>query len=64
LPISHVMFKVGVTYGQARTYLLELESLGFIDRGIAGNFYHTTPNGMEYLAAINQITDMLEKAVG
>ena len=60
--ISKIMFHVGLTHGQARIYLTDLMEKGLIDYGITKNFYHTTSKGVEYLAAISGITEMLYSA--
>lgn len=60
LPISHIMFKVGLTHGQAKIYVAELMEKGLMDNRMSRKFYHTTPKGMEYLATINSMTEMLK----
>ena len=63
LPISHVMFKVGMTYDQAKIYLTGLIEKGLIDKGIAGNFYHTTAKGQRYFEGVTSILGLLEEHI-
>lgn len=63
--ISRIMFHVVLTHGQTKTYMAELLENKLLDNTttrLGKNFYRTTPKGMEYLAALNNMADML--AVG
>ena len=63
--ISRIMFHVVLTHGQTKKYMTELLGKALLDNTttrLGKNFYRTTPIGMEYLAALNNMADML--AVG
>ena len=56
--LTKVMFKAYLSHAQAKVYLSELIEKGLID---ILNFreYRTTPIGLEYLAALKRLTEIL-----
>lgn len=57
--ISHIMFKAYTSHAQAKSYLGELIENGLIEYDGLNRTYHTTSKGLEYLQAIERISDML-----
>jgi predicted transcriptional regulator len=57
--ISHIMFKAYTSHAQAKSYLGELIENGMIEFDALDRKYRTTMKGMEYLNAMESISDML-----
>jgi predicted transcriptional regulator len=58
--ITRVMFHAYLTHAQAKGYLGELVQKGFVETDIFNSKeYHTTPKGIEYLAGLERMTEML-----
>lgn len=58
---SKIMLAVDLTSFQALTYLGKLMDQEFILHDKASNRYHTTPKGVQYLSAINNLMELLEE---
>lgn len=61
--ISVIMFRAFLSHSQAKAYLSELVEKGLVENtstGLGKNFYRTSPKGVEYLAALNNMTEMIE----
>jgi predicted transcriptional regulator len=60
--ITKIMFHAYLTHGQAKEYTQSLIKSGLLDQdletGSLGQF-RTTPKGLQYLAAIERMSDML-----
>jgi len=60
--ISMIMFRAYLSHTQARAYVTELVERHLLDNQMTGfgrNFYKTTPKGIEFLAAMSHLTEML-----
>lgn len=58
--ISRIMFHTYITHAQAKAYLGELIQAGLIEVDIFDNKkYLSTAKGLEYLAALDRMADML-----
>jgi predicted transcriptional regulator len=60
--ISMIMFRAFLSHSQAKAYLSELVDKGLVENtntGLGKNFYRTSPKGVEYLAALSNITQMI-----
>lgn len=57
--ISHIMFKAYTSHAQAKSYLGELIENGLIEYDVLDRTYHTTTKGLEYLQAMERISEML-----
>ncbi len=63
--ITKIMFHAYVTHGQAKEYsqlLMDNEMLELDTKSLSIKQYRTTPKGMEYLAAIEKMSDLLPVA--
>jgi predicted transcriptional regulator len=58
--ISHIMRKAYLSHGQAKLYLGELSKKGLLDVNIHTRQYKITSKGVQYLTAIQYISDMLD----
>lgn len=57
--ITQIMFKAYTTHGQAKSYLSELIEKGLIEHDVLERRYLTSVKGLEYLNAMDRISDML-----
>lgn len=60
--ITKIMFHAYLTYSQAKEYTQVLLQKGLLDKDVeSGSLrqFHTTPKGVEYLAAIERMSDLL-----
>jgi predicted transcriptional regulator len=58
--ITKVMFHAYLTHAQAKGYLRELVGKGLVETDIFNSKeYRTAPKGMEYLAGLERMTEML-----
>jgi predicted transcriptional regulator len=60
--ISRIMFHAYLSHVQAKAYVMDLVDKGLLDNTsseLGRNFYKVTPKGLECLAALNHITEML-----
>jgi predicted transcriptional regulator len=57
--ITHIMFKAYTSHAQAKSYLSELIEQGLIEFDSIDRKYRTTPKGIEYLQAIESISEIL-----
>ena len=57
--ITRVMFHTYITHAQAKAYLGELISSGFIENDLIDRKFLTTAKGLEYLAALESMNEML-----
>jgi predicted transcriptional regulator len=60
--ITKIMFHAYLTHSRAKAYLDDLVQKGLLSNSTSAlgrNFYHTTPKGIECLAALSDLTEML-----
>ena len=57
--ISQIMFKAYTSHAQAKAYLGELIENGLIEYNSLERKYHATEKGLEYLRAMERISEML-----
>jgi predicted transcriptional regulator len=57
--ISHIMFKAYTSHAQAKSYLGELIENGMIEFDALDRKYRTTMKGIEYVQAMERVSDML-----
>jgi predicted transcriptional regulator len=57
--ISRIMFKAYTSHAQAKSYLGELIESGLIEYDTLDRKYRTTTKGLEYLQAMERISEML-----
>ena len=57
--ISQIMFKAYISHNQAKAYLGELIENGLIEYDALDRKYRTSEKGLEYLRAMEQISEML-----
>jgi len=57
--ITQIMFKAYTSHAQAKSYLGELIENGFIVYDVLDRKFRTSANGLEYLNAMERISDML-----
>jgi predicted transcriptional regulator len=58
--ISRIMFHTYITHAQAKSYLGELIQKGLVEMDIFNSRkYYATPKGIEYLAGLETMTEML-----
>lgn len=57
--ITQIMFKAYTSHAQAKSYLSELIENGFIVYDVLDRKFRTSANGLEYLDAMERISDML-----
>jgi predicted transcriptional regulator len=57
--ISRIMFHAYITHTQAKGYLGELIQTGLIEGSRLDKKYYTTAKGLEYLTALDSMSDML-----
>jgi predicted transcriptional regulator len=58
--ISRIMFHTYISHAQARSYLGELIQEGLVEMDIFNSRkYFATPKGIEYLAGLETMTEML-----
>lgn len=63
--ITKIMFHAYLTYSQAKEYIHMLTNNGLIENDDSSGSvkqFRTTPKGLEYLAAVEKISDMLSIA--
>jgi predicted transcriptional regulator len=58
--ISQIMFKAYISHSQARQYLSMLVESGYVEFDAIDRNYRTTAQGLEYLAAIQNLSDTLQ----
>ena len=60
--ISKVMFSACLSHSQATAYLSQMMEDGLIVNDVerGKRYYRTTPKGMQYLAALNSICELLQ----
>jgi predicted transcriptional regulator len=60
--ISKVMFSACLSHSQATAYLSQMMKDGLVVNEVkpGKRYYRTTPKGMEYLAALNSICELLQ----
>lgn len=57
--ISRVMFHAYITHTQAKAYLGELIETGLVQEEKPEKKYSVTPKGLDYLTALDRMSDML-----
>jgi predicted transcriptional regulator len=60
--ITKVMFHAYMTHGQVKSYLTELIDRGMVTFDQLTRLYSTTSKGMEYLATIERMAELLPLA--
>ena len=60
--ISRIMFSACLSHSQATAYLQQLMEDGLVVNDIeqGKRYYRTTPKGVEYLAALNRMCELLQ----
>jgi predicted transcriptional regulator len=57
--ISQIMFRAYASHSQAKTYLTMLVEKGYIEYDPIERKYRTSPQGLEYLAAVHNLSEIL-----
>jgi len=57
--ITQIMFKAYMSHGQVKGYVGELLESGFLEFDSTERKYRTAPKGLEYLQAVERISEML-----
>jgi predicted transcriptional regulator len=60
--ITKVMFHAYMTHGQVKLYLAELIEKGLVSHDSLTRLYSTTSKGMDYLATIERMAELLPVA--
>ena len=59
--ITNIMLKSELTHGQARNYLAELLTMGYLTLDAdEANIYTTTPDGLRYLRVQTELQTLME----
>jgi len=57
--ISQIMFRAYTSHSQAKSYLGMLIDNGYVEYDAIERKYATTPEGLEYLRAVHNLSDIL-----
>ena len=60
--ITKVMFHAYMTHGQVKSYLTELIDKGLVSYDSLTRLYSTTSKGMDYLATVERMAELLPLA--
>ena len=57
--ISQIMFRAYASHSQAKSYLGMLIDNGYVEYDAIERKYTTTPEGLQYLSAVHNLSDIL-----